>query len=85
MIEGLGKLSEKQRNILYLLISGKQAKEIAYALGVSEQAIRYHCRRMMKLYKVKTTLEVVAAVLISCIEPKVLQELNMRLVEGMKR
>lgn len=85
MIEGLGKLSEKQRNILYLQISGKQVKEIAYALGVTEQAIQYHCRRMKKLYKVKTTLEVVTTVLISCIEPKVLQELNMKLVEEMKR
>ncbi len=52
-------LTDRQRDILVLLIEGKSAKEIAVHLGLSPKTIEYHKYRMMGELCVATSPELI--------------------------
>ena len=56
MIEAL---TERQRDILILLVAGKSAKEIAEQIGLSPKTVEYHKYRMMGELRVATSAELI--------------------------
>ncbi|MBU1822888.1 MAG: LuxR C-terminal-related transcriptional regulator, partial [Bacteroidetes bacterium] len=50
---GLGLLSERQRQVLDLLVAGLSNKEIADKLFVSENTVKYHIKNIYQLLDLK--------------------------------
>lgn len=55
-------LSERQKQILKLLCSGKKTKEIAARLAISVRTVEYHKRRMMNKFAARTLAALIAHV-----------------------
>lgn len=53
-------LSERQREVLELLASGVQAREIAARLGLAEATVRNHIRHLLRKLGCHSQLEAVA-------------------------
>jgi RNA polymerase sigma factor (sigma-70 family) len=51
------KLTPRQRQILELIAKGKQNKEIAVCLGISENTVEQHIRKIYKTLNVDNRVE----------------------------
>ena len=56
-------ISERDRFILDRIASGDENKEIAAALGVCEQTVKWHVSKMLRLFGVPNRAALVAATL----------------------
>ena len=52
-------LTPRQRDVLQLLAEGRQMKEIAHILGVSEKTVQFHKYHIMKACGLRTNSEIV--------------------------
>jgi len=52
-------LSQRQREVLQLLVAGKSSKEIGVLLNISTRTAEFHKYRMMEQLKIKTSAELV--------------------------
>jgi DNA-binding NarL/FixJ family response regulator len=63
MVQGAGaagsELTERQRDVLRLIVRGRRAKEIAAALSLSTRAVEAIKYRVMQQLQVKSTAELV--------------------------
>jgi DNA-binding NarL/FixJ family response regulator len=56
---GLERLSERQREILQLVVEGRTMKEIAARLDITPRTVAFHKYRMMELLGFETTAELI--------------------------
>ena len=56
---GLERLSERQREILQLVVEGRTMKEIAARLDITPRTVDFHKYRMMELLGFETTAELI--------------------------
>ena len=55
----LGRLTDREREVLHHLVAGKSSKQIARALGLSPKTVDVHRSNIMKKVEVKSTAELV--------------------------
>lgn len=55
------RLTERQSQILELLAAGLSTKQIAERLGVSDQTVKWHVARLMRLLSVENRPALIAA------------------------
>ena len=56
------KLNDRQREVLHLVLEGKSNKEIASALFISQNTVKYHVRNIYVLLEVENRTKLMAAV-----------------------
>lgn len=54
-----GVLSQRQREVLQLLVAGRSAKEIAAVLGISSRTVEFHKYRMMEALGLRSSAELI--------------------------
>lgn len=54
----ISRLTEREKEVLKLISSGKQLKEIAYDLGISYKTVAYHRKQIMDKLKVYSDIEI---------------------------
>lgn len=57
--EPAGTLTQRQREILQLLVAGRSAKEIAAVLGISSRTVEFHKYRMMESLGLHSSAELI--------------------------
>lgn len=57
--DGIKRLTDRQKEVLQLLVEGKSAKEIAGILNISPRTVEFHKYRMMEDLNVKTTADLI--------------------------
>ena len=62
-LSGIGPLTQRQRDVLQLVSQGHALKEIAAALDISPKTVEFHKYRLMARLGVRSTAELIAAVL----------------------
>lgn len=60
MAQRFSRLSERERQVLHAVASGKLNKQIAFDLGIAEQTVKFHRARIMERMHAKTTAELMA-------------------------
>ena len=63
--ERIGLLTEREHQVLDLILAGNMNKQIAHELSVSEKTVEVHRARVMKKLEVRTVAELVRTVLIA--------------------
>jgi two-component system response regulator TtrR len=58
-------LTEREHQVLDLILAGNMNKQIAHELSVSEKTVEVHRARVMKKLEVRTVAELVRTVLIA--------------------
>ena len=59
VVEALGELTPRQREVLQLVAEGRSAKEIAAVLHISRRTAEYHKARLMETLGVQNTAELI--------------------------
>jgi DNA-binding NarL/FixJ family response regulator len=62
-VSGIAPLTQRQRDVLQLVSQGHALKEIAAALDISPKTVEFHKYRLMARLGVRSTAELIAAVL----------------------
>ncbi|RXJ73480.1 hypothetical protein CS022_09560 [Veronia nyctiphanis] len=52
-------LTERQEQIVHLIIEGKTNKEISRALFISENTVKYHCKLLFERLNVKSRVDII--------------------------
>jgi FixJ family two-component response regulator len=63
--ERIGLLTEREHQVLDLILAGNMNKQIAHELTISEKTVEVHRARVMKKLEVRTVAELVRTVLIA--------------------
>ena len=63
--ERIGLLTEREHQVVDLILAGNMNKQIAHELSVSEKTVEVHRARVMKKLEVRTVAELVRTVLIA--------------------
>jgi DNA-binding NarL/FixJ family response regulator len=54
-------ITQRQQQVLDLVLAGKSNKEIAYQIFVSERTVKFHVTALLQLYGVHSRVKLIAA------------------------